>query len=80
MGTKRQIVQFNKEKKLSSGSSIIQDSARLFLYRWKDTVPNLWNEPEYVNLAWGNGSFKTEKEKEEFLQNQIKERFPLEAK
>ena len=54
----RTITPYDNAERERKGSSYIEDSIRLFLYRWRDKLPNQWKEPGW--LAWAVGRHQKE--------------------
>jgi GT2 family glycosyltransferase len=49
----RTIAPYDKAEKDRKGSSFIEDSVRLFLYRWRKELPDQWRQPGWAALAVG---------------------------
>jgi GT2 family glycosyltransferase len=55
----RTIIQYDNLERGRKGSSYIEDSIRLFLYRWQHELYDQWREPGWLQWAVGNDNMPT---------------------
>jgi hypothetical protein len=49
----RTVTPYDDAERKRKGSSYIEDSIRLFLYRYSEELPNQWKEPGWLSWAVG---------------------------
>lgn len=77
----RTVTKYDDEERRRKGSSFIEDSIRLFLYRWKEKLPNQWEQPGWMVWAVGKGNPAETKNFNDlygFIEREVQKRYPEE--
>lgn len=79
----RTITKYDDEERKRKGSSYIEDSIRLFLYRWERELPNQWSRPGWLSWAVGKDNVADVQSVPDFycfLQEEVGKRYPDEIR